>query len=160
MFLNILLGFQSDCFLAGFPARFCIRLASSVPQTVDFTAITFVLRLHTSQRSTVCILHASRVSFRGLTKQPVTWNKAIIEKPTVSQLFKKIPTFYGNRKFISAFTTAHYLHRSWGRLTQPTFFMLLNPHFNSIIPATSGSSKRFFTRGFPTTPRVHLPSPP
>jgi hypothetical protein len=32
------------------------------------------------------------------------WNKVILEKLIVAQLFKKFPVFYGTRKFITVFT--------------------------------------------------------
>jgi hypothetical protein len=35
--------------------------------------------------------------------------RRIQENLTVSQLVKKFPVFYGNRKFITAFTTARHL---------------------------------------------------
>jgi hypothetical protein len=37
------------------------------------------------------------------------WSKVLLEKLTVSQLAKKFTAFYGNRKFIAVFTTAHHL---------------------------------------------------
>jgi hypothetical protein len=35
--------------------------------------------------------------------------QALLEKLTGSQLIKKFPTFYGIRRFITAFTTARHL---------------------------------------------------
>jgi hypothetical protein len=40
------------------------------------------------------------------------WNRALLEKLTVSQLVKKFPTFYGTRRFIIAFTSARHLSLS------------------------------------------------
>jgi hypothetical protein len=37
------------------------------------------------------------------------WSRALLEKPTCSQLVKKFPVFYGARRFISAFTSALHL---------------------------------------------------
>jgi len=37
------------------------------------------------------------------------YRRVLLEKLTCSQLVKKLSTFYGNRKFITAFTTAHHL---------------------------------------------------
>jgi hypothetical protein len=34
------------------------------------------------------------------------WSRLILEKLTGSQLLKKFPTFYGTRRFITAFTNA------------------------------------------------------
>ena len=47
---------------------------------------------------------------------------------TGSQLVKKFPAFYGTRKFVTAFTSAHHLFVSWARsiqsipLPHPTFW--------------------------------------
>ena len=37
------------------------------------------------------------------------WHRVLLEELTVSQLVKKFPTFYGNRRFITAFISAFYL---------------------------------------------------
>jgi len=37
----------------------------------------------------------------------------ILEKLTGSQLVKKFPALYGNRRFINAFTRARHLSLSW-----------------------------------------------
>jgi hypothetical protein len=37
------------------------------------------------------------------------WSRVFLEKLTGSQLVKKLPAFYGTRKFITAFTSARYL---------------------------------------------------
>jgi hypothetical protein len=34
--------------------------------------------------------------------------RALLEAPTVTQLLKKFPTFYGTRRFITLLTRAHY----------------------------------------------------
>jgi len=39
-------------------------------------------------------------------------SKVLLENLTVSQLAKKFPAFYGTRRFIAAFTTAHHLSLS------------------------------------------------
>jgi hypothetical protein len=40
------------------------------------------------------------------------WSRVLLEKLTGSQLIKKLPTFYGTRRFITAFTNACYLSLS------------------------------------------------
>jgi hypothetical protein len=40
------------------------------------------------------------------------WGRGLLEKLTVSQLFKKFAAFYGIRRFITAFTRAHHLYLS------------------------------------------------
>jgi hypothetical protein len=39
-------------------------------------------------------------------------SRVVLEKLTGSQLVKKFLTFYGNQRFITAFTTARYLYLS------------------------------------------------
>jgi hypothetical protein len=39
-------------------------------------------------------------------------SRVFLEKLTVSQLVKKFPTFYGTRRFITAFTSASHLYLS------------------------------------------------
>jgi hypothetical protein len=46
------------------------------------------------------------------------WSWAILEKPKVAQLFKNSASFYGTRKFITVFTTAHYWTLSSAGLMQ------------------------------------------
>ena len=46
------------------------------------------------------------------------WSRVLLEKMTGSQLVNKFPAFYGNRGFITAFTTARHLSVSWTRLYQ------------------------------------------
>ena len=41
------------------------------------------------------------------------WTRDILEKLTGSHLVKKFPTFYGTRRFITAFTRARHLFLSW-----------------------------------------------
>ena len=43
------------------------------------------------------------------------WSRALLEKLTGFQLVKKFPTFYGTRRFITAFTSARHLSLSWAR---------------------------------------------
>jgi len=40
------------------------------------------------------------------------WSRVLLEKLTGSQLVKKFPTFYGTRRFITAFTSARHLSLS------------------------------------------------
>ena len=41
------------------------------------------------------------------------WSRVLLDKVTGSQLVKKYPAFYGTRRFITAFTSAHRLSLSW-----------------------------------------------
>jgi hypothetical protein len=40
------------------------------------------------------------------------WSRALLEKLTGLKLVKKFPTFYGIRRLLTAFTTAHHLSLS------------------------------------------------
>jgi len=40
------------------------------------------------------------------------WSRVILEKLTGSKLVKKFPSFYGTRRFITAFTSARHLSLS------------------------------------------------
>jgi hypothetical protein len=75
-----------------------------------------------------------------------------------SQLVKKVPAFYGTRRFIAPFATARHLSLSWARSiqsmpTQPTSWrsiLILSSHLRLGLP--SG----LFPAGFPTK-TLHMP---
>jgi hypothetical protein len=52
------------------------------------------------------------IGHMGRTDLLTPWSRVLLEKLTVYQLVKKFPTFYGTRKFITAFTSAHQLSLS------------------------------------------------
>ena len=54
-----------------------------------------------------------QVSSTGSLSRLTAWSTALLEKLTGSQIVKKFPAFYGNRKFITAFVRAHHLSLSW-----------------------------------------------
>ena len=80
------------------------------------------------------------------------WKRLLLEKLTGFQLVKKLPAFYGTRRFITAFTNARQLSLSWARSIQsitlnPTSsrsILILPPHLRLSLP--SG----LFSLGFPT----------
>jgi hypothetical protein len=45
----------------------------------------------------------------GQTYLLTPWSRVLLEKLTGSQLVKKFLTFYGTRRFITAFTTDHHV---------------------------------------------------
>ena len=47
-----------------------------------------------------------------LTYLLTPWSRVLLEKLTGLQLVKKFPAFYGTRRFITAFTSAHPLSLS------------------------------------------------
>ena len=67
----------------------------------------------------------------------------LLEKLTVSQPVKKFPTFYGTRRFITAFTSARHLSLSWASSIQsmplhPTSWrsiILLSSHLWWVLPS-------------------------
>ena len=90
-----------------------------------------------------------------------SWSR-VLENVTSSELVKKIPTFYGTLRFITASTRSHHLSLSWARSIQSMppcpnsgrSILLLTSHLCRGIP--SG----LFPSGFPTkTLHAHLPSP-
>ena len=40
------------------------------------------------------------------------WSRVLLEKLTGRQLVKKFPTFYGTRRFITAFTSARHVSQA------------------------------------------------
>ena len=54
------------------------------------------------------------------------WNRVLLEKLRGSQIVKKFPAVYGTRRFITAFTSAHYLSISWASSIQS-----IPPHHTS-----------------------------
>ena len=82
----------------------------------------------------------------------IPWSRVLLEKLTGSQLVKKFSAFYGNRWFITAFTSARHLSLSWVSSTQsipphPTSWrsvLILFSHLSLGLP--SG----LFPSSFPT----------
>jgi hypothetical protein len=78
-----------------------------------------------------------------LTYSLTPYSKVLLEKLTGSQPVKKFPTFYGTRRFITAFTNARHLSISWGSSIQsiPPTSHFLKIHLNIILSSTPGSPK-------------------
>ena len=77
------------------------------------------------------------------TNQPTPWSRVLLVKLTGSKLVKKFPVFYGNRRFITAFTSARHLSVSWRQIkpvhTSPSNFLKIR--LNIILPSTPRSSE-------------------
>jgi hypothetical protein len=86
-----------------------------------------------------------------LTETNLTpWSRVTPKKPTGSQIVKKLPPFYGNRRFITAFTKARHLSLPWARSTQsmiPSHFPKIQ--FNIILP--------FIPESFKSSPSLRFP---
>ena len=68
------------------------------------------LELAACKRSTLRIVNGGAVGVLHFTY--LLHAAVLLEKLTGSHLVKKFPTFYGTRKFITAFTRAHHLSLS------------------------------------------------
>jgi len=84
----------------------------------------------------------------------------LLEKLTSSQLVKKFHSFYETRRFIIAFTRAHYLSLSWARSSSPCPTPHFpNIHFSIILPSTPGHPSGLCPSGFPaktpSSPLLH-----
>jgi len=69
----------------------------------------------------------------------IPWSRALLEKPTGFQLVKKFPSFYGTRRFSTAFTGA--CHLSLPGASHKLTSHFLNIHLNIILPSTPGCPK-------------------
>ena len=80
------------------------------------------------------------------------WYRVLLEKLTGLQLVKKLPTFHGTRRFITALTSVRHLSLSWARPIQSIYphptswrsILILSTHLRLVLP--SG----LFPSSFPT----------
>jgi len=89
------------------------------------------------------------------------WNKVILEHLTGPHLVKQLPAFYGNWRFITAFTIARDLSLTWAKAIQsmphPTiwwYILILSSHLRLVFPSD------FCRSGFPhRNPLCNSPLP-
>jgi hypothetical protein len=84
------------------------------------------------------MVHIATNILRVITKVFTTltpWSRVLPEKLTLTQPVKKFPAFYGNRRFIIAFTSTRHLSLSSARP-----FQSMPPHPTSLIPISILSS--------------------
>ena len=104
-----------------------------------------------------------------LTYLLTPWCRVLLEKLTGLQLVKKLPAFYGTRRFITALTSVRHLSLSWTSPIQsihphPTSWRSILILFTHLHP---GLPSDLLPSGFPTktlyTPLLthtrHMPSP-
>jgi len=117
-----------------------------------------------TQKLTHLLTYLFNYSLTHLLTHPLTCllhGTIILEKLTGSQLVKKFPTFYGTRRFITAFTSARHLSLPWASSIQSIY---PNPTgWRSILILSSnlrmGLPSCLFPSGFPTkTLYTPLPS--
>ena len=84
-----------------------------------------------------------RCVFAILTHYLLTPYKRSLSSYTNFQLVKKLPAFYGTRRFITTFTSARHLSLSSASSIHsiPSTSHFLKKHFNIILPSTPGSPK-------------------
>ena len=127
---------------------------------LDRTGISFVLWLPLTVFKHVQCLLSVQAFYSASCISLVTFCYArlltawstVLEKLTVSHVVKIFPEFYGTRRFITAFTSSHYLYLSWASSSQP-----MPPHPTSWISSWILSShlrlglpSGFFPLDFPT----------
>ena len=101
-----------------------------------------------------------------LTYLSTPWSRYLLEKLTASQLVKKLPAFYGTRRFTTVFTSARHLSLSRASSIQsispyPTSWrsmLILSSHLRLGLPSglfPSGyHTKTLYTRYMPRPYRI------
>ena len=91
------------------------------------------------------IYHDARSPERQITYLLTIWNRVLLEKLTGFQLVKKFPAFYGNGRFIIAFTSACVLFVPWvtsiqsmpPHLTSWRSILILSSNLRLLLPSWS-----------------------
>ena len=90
------------------------------------------------------------------------WSGVLLQNLTGSQLVKKLPAFYGTRRFITAFTSARNLSISWARSIQVTPHIPLpeDPSYSSLPIYAWVLQVVSIPHVFPPKPSTHPSYPP
>jgi len=119
-------------------------------------------RSHVWRGPTECGVSECHLANSTISKAEASpWSRVLLEKLPGSQLVKKFPAFYGNRRVINVFKKVRHLSLSWAR----TVLSMLLTHFleidfDIIFPSTPKSSKWSRYLGFQPKSCIHLLYPP
>jgi hypothetical protein len=89
--------------------------------------------LYTTFPCSLCILHATAVTWNLLYYLTHSWSWALLEKLPIVQPFKKFPAFYGTRRFITVFTRALHWSLFWAALQRINMHSPLNLRRDPLI---------------------------
>jgi hypothetical protein len=87
-------------------------------------------------------------------RSQTAWSRVLYDKLVAPKLDKKFPLFYGTRKFITLFTTAHHLSLYWARSIQSTPSHPISLRFVQYYPPIYAAV--FQAVSFPTIPPSEL----
>jgi hypothetical protein len=129
--------------------RWCSALTTAPPRAPTIYGTNIKLLLSVLLNNAGFLLRLCSVSNAYLL---TPWSRVLLEKLTGLQIVKNFPAFYGTRRFIAAFTSAHHLFLSWASSIHSTpphptswrSILILSSHLRLSVP------NDLFPSGFPT----------